>query len=184
VSRARAEMELPSGVQLVPLEVRGDERGELTEIFRDEWPLAMDPVQWNLVRSREGTLRGVHVHWRHSDYLVVVRGVATIGLLDLRPGATTPPAVVALAEDRPAALLTPAGVAHGFYFHTDAVHVYAVSSYWDAADELGCRWDDPELGIPWPATPLWLSERDRSLPSLAQLRDELRGRLSAPGQLP
>jgi dTDP-4-dehydrorhamnose 3,5-epimerase len=45
-----------------------------------------------------------------------------------------------------------------------------VSHDFDPADELGVRWDDPELGIPWPADRAVLSPRDAALPSLRELR--------------
>jgi len=54
------------------------------------------------------------------------------------------------------------------------VHIYAVSHYWDVDDELGCRWNDPDLEIPWsPEDPL-LSPRDADLPSLAELMASVR----------
>ena len=26
---------------------------------------------------------------------------------------------------------------------------YSVSHYWNTMDEIGCRWDDPALGLDW-----------------------------------
>jgi len=85
---------------------------------------------------------------------------------------------VELAAETPAALTIPTGVAHGFFFHEPSLHVYAVSHEWDPADELGCRWDDPGLAIPWPCTNPALSERDRELGSLSELRDAVRAALA------
>jgi dTDP-4-dehydrorhamnose 3,5-epimerase len=67
------------------------------------------------------------------------------------------------------ALVIPPGVAHGFYFPRPSLHAYAVSHYWNPLDELGCRFDDPELGITWPDPNPTLSERDKTLPPLAVL---------------
>lgn len=50
---------LPAGVQECSLQLYSDERGSLVEIFREEWELPLEPVQWNAVRSEPGTLRGV-----------------------------------------------------------------------------------------------------------------------------
>ena len=67
--------------------------------------------------------------------------------------------------------MIPVGVAHGFYFHSErSVHVYAVSHEFDPADELGCRWDDPELDIVWPCSAPLISSRDKTLGSLSDLR--------------
>lgn len=170
-------MLLPEGVALLPLEPHVDERGVFTELFRTSWDVGVAPVQWNAVRSEANVLRGVHAHLRHADYLTLVVGRATIGLHDLRPGSLTEGlgAAVELDAREPGALVIPVGVAHGFYFHEPSVHVYAVSHEFDPADELGCRWDDPGLGIEWPCREPLLSPRDRELGSLSELRAVWRG---------
>jgi dTDP-4-dehydrorhamnose 3,5-epimerase len=111
------------------------------------------PVQWNAVSSNAGTLRGIHLHPRHDDYLVTLKGRVSVGLRDLRRESPTEgmSVLIGLSEDPLSALLIPHGVAHGFYFHEPSLHLYAVTTYWDTTDELACRWDDPELEIPWPA---------------------------------
>jgi dTDP-4-dehydrorhamnose 3,5-epimerase len=157
------------------LEPHADERGVFTELHRADWDTGVAPVQWNAVRSEAGVLRGVHVHPRHDDYLLLVAGRATVGLRDLRPGAPAGgrACCVELDAAAPRAITIPHGVAHGFYFHEASLHVYAVSHYWDPADELGCHWADPELGIGWPVSEARLSPRDAALPLLAGLAVEL-----------
>jgi dTDP-4-dehydrorhamnose 3,5-epimerase len=106
------------------------------------------------------------------DYLTLAVGRATIGLHDLRAESPTEglATTVELDADEPAALVIPVGVAHGFYFHATSVHVYAVSHEFDPADELGCRWDDPDLHIDWPRPEPLISPRDWGLGSLNELR--------------
>jgi dTDP-4-dehydrorhamnose 3,5-epimerase len=168
-------MMLPDGVALRALEMHRDPRGSFTEVFRDEWDAGVTPVQWNAVRSVAGTLRGVHVHIHHDDYLIVLGGHASVGLRDLRRDSPTEglSALVDLAEEELSALVIPHGVAHGFYFHRPSLHLYAVSRYWDVGDELACHWADPELEIDWPAEPTLLSERDATAPPLAELLEQL-----------
>ena len=170
---------LPGGVLLQPLTPSEDDRGAFTELFRNSWSLEVKPAQWNAVRSVPTVLRGVHAHWRHADYLTLVAGRATIGLHDLREGSPTEGlgATVEMCGDEPAALVVPPGVAHGFYFHEPSIHVYAVDHEWDPADELGCRWDEPDLEIEWPCTQPMLSPRDDALGSLSGLRAAVRQRL-------
>jgi dTDP-4-dehydrorhamnose 3,5-epimerase len=167
---------LPAGVLHQPLEPRADERGVFTELFRDSWSLEVNPVQWNGVTSVANVLRGVHAHWQHADYLTVFTGRATIGLHDLREGSATEGlgATVELRADQPTGLVVPPGVAHGFYFHEPSLHIYAVDHEWDLADELGCRWDEPGLGIDWPCERPLLSPRDDGLGSLSELRAAVR----------
>jgi dTDP-4-dehydrorhamnose 3,5-epimerase len=167
---------LPAGVRLHELVPHRDERGVFTELFRDSWLLEIEPVQWNLVSSEANVLRGVHVHHRHEDYLTLCAGCATVGLHDLRADSPTAGLGTALEldADSPTALVIPPGVAHGFYFPEPALHVYAVSHDWDPGDELGCRWDDPELGIAWPCSTPLISPRDAALGPLSELRAAFR----------
>lgn len=168
---------LPAGVEVFDLTPHADDRGVFTELFRAEWSSATEPIQWNAVRSKAGVLRGVHVHPVHADYLTVPSGHMTMGLCDLRPGSDTHglATTIELGEDHPRAITIPPGVAHGFYFVADSLHVYAVSHYWDLADELGCRWDDPGLGIPWKHETAHISQRDADLPPLSELVEALAG---------
>lgn len=167
---------LPHDLGLYPLVPHRDERGTFLELYREEWQTGVDPVQWNAVDTETGVLRGVHVHPRHDDYLVVIRGSATVGVRDLRDGSSTEGAAacVELSGEHPTAISIPHGVAHGFYFHQPSTHIYAVSAYWNLTDELGCRWDDPALEIPWPQREARISPRDTALPSLNVLLGKLK----------
>jgi len=165
------QRKLPAGVVLRPLQMQVDERGIFAEFFRESWEIGVAPVQWNAVSSVAGVLRGVHVHVIHADYLLLLQGRASIGLRDLRRDSPTE-GLAALVELRGAELATltiPPGVAHGFFFHEPSLHIYAVSAYWDPADELGCNWADPALEIPWPMTSAIISERDAALPPLSEV---------------
>jgi dTDP-4-dehydrorhamnose 3,5-epimerase len=170
-----SDQRLPDGVELIELTPHADDRGVFTELFREEWTDAVRPIQWNGVFSKAGVLRGVHVHPRHTDYLTMASGRMTLGLCDLRPASATYKLAVTLelSAETPCAGVIPPGVAHGFYFPEDSIHVYAVSHYWDTADELGCRWDDPALQIPWQHETAQISQRDAALQSLANLERQL-----------
>lgn len=163
------------GVAIRPLVAHADDRGTFTEIFRESWLPEPRLVQWNAVKSRAGTLRGVHAHRVHADYLVLLTGHLWLGLVDLRRNADPEHsrALVAIDATAPMAVVIPPGVAHGFLFSVDSLHIYAVSHYHSTADELGCRWDDPGLGLEWPTTPCHVSPRDQQLPDLTTLRASL-----------
>ena len=168
-------MNLPAGVRLQPLIQHRDERGVVAEIFRAQWETGVDPVQWNITKSESGVMRGVHLHLRHDDYLIVLSGVVSVGLCDLRPGSPTERmgALVELHGEDLVSLVVPHGVAHGLYFHERSTYVLGVSEYWDPADELGCHWMDPALGIAWPVRTATVSSRDASLPPLDALLGSL-----------
>ena len=167
--------QLPTGVLLRPLHEQNDGPVRMTQIYRREWPAGVVPVQWNLVNSAENTLRGVHVHREHWDYLFVVSGEMLIGLHDMRPGSPTyrMSAQRRLQGESPCSIAIPPGVAHGFYFGSAATYFYAVSHYWNPSDEFGCRWDDPELGLSWPAAEPLLSPRDTTAARYADLVQSL-----------
>lgn len=157
-------MDLPSGVCLHPLDRRTDSRGNLTEIFRNEWSLGDPPVQWNVVHSHANVLRGVHAHIIHTDYLTIASGELLLGLHDLRPDAATHglTAMIRLQAADPHLAVIPVGVAHGFYIHEPTCLVYGVSSAFDGSDEFGCMWNAPGLKLAWPCTDPLLSERDQT----------------------
>jgi dTDP-4-dehydrorhamnose 3,5-epimerase len=162
---------LPAGADLLDLRTRLDDRGALTELFRQSWDRWPAPVQWNITFSRAGVLRGMHLHLRRSDYAVVVQGRAAIGLRDLRRGSPTEgrAAVVELRSDRPQVLTTPPGVLHGFYLPEPSAFVAGFSVEHEPDDDLACHWADPALGIPWRPTGVILSDRDAGAPPLSDL---------------
>src|SRR5947207_15698975 len=106
------------GVRILNLTTHEDDRGALTEVFRDLPGIDLAPVQWNYVRSHAGVLRGVHAHVRHTDYLILLEGSAVVGMKDLRPHSPTRNLTMQLPMrgETLQALVIPPGVAHGFYF--------------------------------------------------------------------
>jgi len=176
---------IAEGMERRPLTPHQDSRGSFTEIFRESWGLGPRAIQWNLVRSEPRTVRGVHVHLAHLDYWTLVQGRATVGFRDLRVHSPTCGLAgeMHLTGDVPEIIVIPPGVAHGFQFHDVSLHIYAVTHYWDLADELGCKWDDLELGIAWPSKEAVVSPRDRDAAPLIDLIMELephQARLYAP----
>jgi dTDP-4-dehydrorhamnose 3,5-epimerase len=140
-------------------------------------------VQANLSTSARGVLRGLHYHRRQLDYWVVVSGRALVALVDVR-------LVLSGTGDRPVVetrelaaddwVVIPAGVAHGFLALDPLELLYLVTNEFDESDEMGFAWDDPAVGVPWPAVegtadgrPI-LSERDRTNPPLEVLVASLR----------
>jgi dTDP-4-dehydrorhamnose 3,5-epimerase len=164
-----------AGVRVWPLEVHGDARGDLTEVFRQEWDSGLSPVQWTVLRNVPRSLRGMDIHVVHDDWQVLVAGRAAVGLKDLRRGSPTEERseLLELVSDELQALIVPRGVAHGFYFYEHSTLVVGSTGYYDPEDHLPCHYADPGLGIEWPAEPEVLSELDRNAPPLAWLVDRI-----------
>jgi dTDP-4-dehydrorhamnose 3,5-epimerase len=150
-----------------------DERGWVGELLRSNWVREVVFLQWNVVHSVAGTLRGMHWHEQHHDLIAPLAGTVLVGLADLRQGSPSEgqTELLELVGTRPAAIVVPPGVAHGLYCPETTTLLYAVSQYWDPADEFGVAFDDPDVGVPWPVAraEVILSERDRALPVLAEL---------------
>jgi dTDP-4-dehydrorhamnose 3,5-epimerase len=50
---------------------------------------------------------------------------------------------------------------------------YKCTAFYDRADEIGVRWDDPGIGIDWPVKAPLLSPKDAALPSLSEVAPRL-----------
>lgn len=134
--------------------------------------------QWSVSYSaRRGTLRGLH--WQAAPYFETklvqcIRGAVFDVAVDIRPDSPTRGrwhAVELSAENRHL-FYVPDGFAHGFQTLTDDVEfLYHISEPFRADCARGIRWDDPDIAIQWPEAPeRILSERDASLPCLAELK--------------
>jgi dTDP-4-dehydrorhamnose 3,5-epimerase len=187
------ESKLP-GVLYGRLNRMADSRGSFVEIWRASRFGDLDRaatglpdarfVQANLSTSAPGVLRGLHYHRRQLDYWTVIGGRALVALVDVRPVLADPGgrAVVETRELGAGQTVTiPTGVAHGFLALEQLQLLYLVTNEYDGSDELGFAWDDPAVGVPWPAVagtpdgrPI-LSDRDRTNPTLAELVRGLRG---------
>jgi dTDP-4-dehydrorhamnose 3,5-epimerase len=69
-------------------------------------------------------------------------------------------------------IFVPGGFAHGYCTLTpDTEVVYKVDQYYAVSHEGGLLWNDPALGIAWPALAgdAIVGERDQQLPPLAAL---------------
>ena len=136
-------------------------------------------VQDNHSCSVEGTLRGLHYQLHHPQAKLcrVVEGEALDVAVDIRVGSPhfgKWTSVVLSAEEQNQ-IYIPAGFAHGFLALTERVQfLYKCSDFYDAADECGILWNDPELGIDWGIIQPLVSEKDQRNPTLATVsRDRL-----------
>ena len=162
------------GVELRQLNEIADQRGSFTETFALQWGLCIVPEQWSIVRSQTHVLRGLHIHQRHDEYFCLLSGHCQVGLYDARADSQTyrQHALYELFGTDMKALSFPAGVLHGWYFFTPSIHLQAVSecySNYADNDNLGCRWDDPALNIPWGISDPILSDRAARFPLLTGL---------------
>ncbi|MCS6810619.1 MAG: dTDP-4-dehydrorhamnose 3,5-epimerase [Tepidimonas sp.] len=162
--------------------VFGDARGFFLESFNQrDFEAAtglrgITFVQDNHSRSRRGVLRGLHYQLppRAQGKLVrVARGVVWDVAVDIRRDSPTFGRWVGveLSDANQRQLWIPPGLAHGFVvLSEEADFLYKTTDYYAPELERCIRWDDPTIGIDWPAlgmAPL-LSAKDQAGRALAQ----------------
>lgn len=177
----RLETRLDGPILLAPA-VHGDERGFFVESYRRsayaELGVEDEFVQDNHSRSRNGIVRGMHFQVGRGQAKLVrcARGTILDVVVDLRRGSPTfgEWEAVELDDIELRQLYVPIGFAHGFCVTSDVADVvYKCDSYYDPDAERGINYDDPAIGIEWPAIELVPSERDARAPLLAEVAGEL-----------
>jgi dTDP-4-dehydrorhamnose 3,5-epimerase len=159
-------------VEVVPI---SDDRGSFARTFClnefKEHGLETRFVQHSMSLSvRKHTLRGMHFQVApHEEVKVVscIRGAIMDVIIDLRPHSPTYRqwAAYELSESNGRQLYIPKGFAHGFQtLRDDATVSYLISEFYHPQASTGVRWDDPAIGIEWPATPTVLSDKDQVWP--------------------
>ena len=157
------------GVFVRELKPNRDHRGELVEVYREQWGDGWRAFQFNAVFSEPNVLRGVHVHASHYDYVVLIEGRMLLGLHDMRPNLPTArrSSLTEHAGRARCGVVIPPGVAHGFFFMEPSLVLYGLARAWDRSDEFLCRWNAEELGLQWPTREPILIERDVTAPDYA-----------------
>ena len=170
------------GPLLLRPEVHGDARGFFVETYRAsalaELGVRHEFVQDNHSRSRRGVVRGMHFQVGDGQAKLVrcARGSIVDVVVDLRRGSPTFGSWEAYELDDVSLhqLYVPVGFGHGFCVTSELADVvYKCSSYYDPELERGIAYDDPDVGIEWPALELIPSQRDATAPRLRDVADEL-----------
>lgn len=170
------------GVKVVHPVVHRDDRGCFVETYHErryaEAGVRATFVQDNHSRSAKGTLRGLHMQVQHpqAKLIRVASGEIFDVAVDVRVGSPTFGRWfgVLLSDANFAQLFVPEGFAHGFAVVSDVAEVeYKCSAFYEAADEIAIRFDDPAIGITWPVTAPTLSRRDAAAAPLADLLHRL-----------
>ncbi len=172
---------IPDLVLIEPKRI-GDARGSFAEIFRqDRFTAEIGPVtfvQDNQSRSAlKGTIRGLHFQREPRAQGKLVRAISGAVFdvaVDIRVGSQSFGQFVALelSAENGHQLWVPPGFLHGFCTLTDDVELaYKVTDYYSPEHDAGVRWDDPDIGVPWPvdAAVAVLSDKDRKTPFLRAL---------------
>lgn len=158
------------GVIVFEPKIFGDKRGFFLETFRNDVLLdaGIDTqfVQDNHSRSSKGVLRGLHYQMTQTQgkLVRVATGAVFDVAVDVRHGSPTFGEWYGtqLDEDNMRMMYVPPGYAHGFVVLSDTTDfIYKCTEYYHPQSEQGIAWDDPGIGIKWPATEATLSDKDK-----------------------
>ena len=168
------------GLLILEPRVFGDERGFFLEsynqkAFDDALGHEVRFVQDNHSRSVKGVLRGLHYQLAphaQGKLVRVTQGAVFDVAVDMRRSSPSFGRWVGveLTGQNHRQLWLPPGMAHGFLVTSDSADfLYKTTEYYAQPAERCVRWDDPALGIDWPALdrPPVLSAKDAAAPWLA-----------------
>ena len=158
-------------VLVIEPKVFGDARGFFYESFNQKaFNEATDQdvifVQDNHSRSAKGVLRGLHyqINQPQGKLVRVVRGAVFDVAVDIRKSSPTfgKWVGVELTEENQRQLWVPPGFAHGFVVTSESADfLYKTTDYYAPEYECCIAWNDPAIGIQWPAdTAPQLSAKD------------------------
>jgi dTDP-4-dehydrorhamnose 3,5-epimerase len=170
------------GVIIVEPDIYRDNRGFFLETYHSQkyrdrgMPAAF--VQDNQSRSVYGTIRGLHAQQRRPQgkLIRVIEGEIFDVAVDIRRGSPTflHWVVITLSAQNFRQCYLPAGFAHGFCVTSPMAQIeYKCTDFYDPADELHVRWDDPDIDIKWPVDCPILSAKDRDASFLRDVFDRL-----------
>ena len=160
--------------------VHHDERGYFREWFKSEeiqsaTGLKFSVEQANISSSNKGVLRGIHyslARQGQGKWVTCVTGSIWDVIVDIRPESPTFKKWIGieLIGGSGDAVFISGGLGHGFITLEDETNVsYLLTSKYSPTEEFEISPFDPELGISWPNTKLFLSEKDKSAPTLQEL---------------
>ena len=167
------------GLYVIEPTVHQDERGYFVETYNqrdfEEAGLYYTFVQDNQSMSVKGVLRGLHFQkeFPQAKLVRVIRGTVFDVAVDIRKNSPTYGKWygVELSEDNKKQFLISEGFAHGFVVLSDvAEFCYKVTDFYHPGDEGGIAYNDPDIGIEWPAAGnLIMSQKDQNWPGLSSI---------------
>ena len=174
------KLSIPDVVLIEPKSY-SDDRGFFLESFKisefTENGINTKFVQDNISHSVSDVIRGLHFQKNpkaQAKLVTVVKGEIFDVAVDIRKNSSTYGKWVSeiLSADNHNLLYVPEGFAHGFCVLSKeaAVH-YKVNNEYSPEDEKGIIWNDPSLNINWPLTDVIISNNDKQLPLLENLKN-------------
>jgi dTDP-4-dehydrorhamnose 3,5-epimerase len=168
-------LEIPDLILITP-DLFRDARGVFSETFKRSVfkrnGIVSDFVQENYSISKKGVVRGLHYQLNptaQGKLIRVVKGAVFDVAVDIRQGSPHFGNWVGvhLSAEKHDMLWVPPGFAHGLCtLENDTEVIYKVTMEYSPQHERGIVWNDPAIGINWPASCPVLSAKDSALPEM------------------
>lgn len=166
-----------------------DERGFFmrtldNDIFKTHGLPTDWPQESHALTKNKGTIRGLHFlypPYNESKLIRMVRGEGFWVFLDLRKGSRTLGhwGSLIMSAEKHNMIFIPKGFANGICTLSDDCEVlYHMDINYNDAAKSEIKWDDLDLGIPWPVKkPTVLSPRDKDAQSFKEFLNKSGGGL-------
>jgi dTDP-4-dehydrorhamnose 3,5-epimerase len=149
------------GLLVLEPRVFGDDRGFFYESFNAKrfaelTGVTAEFVQDNHSRSAKGVLRGLHYQIQQAQGKLVRATAGSVFdvAVDIRKNSPTFGQWfgIELSAENKRQMWIPPGFAHGFVVTSDSAEfLYKTTDYWAPEHERSILWNDPAIGIQWPA---------------------------------
>lgn len=155
------------GVILIKPSIFNDHRGTYVETFNiDDYSknnINVDFVRDDISTSKKNVLRGIHYDDRTWKLIQCMYGeifFVVVNMKENSPQYLKWQSFILSDSNRHQVLVPPFfGNAHLVLSESCIFH-YKMSEYYNPENELGVRWNDTKLNIPWPVKEPILSEKD------------------------
>lgn len=162
---------LIQGLQIFEGKAFSDSRGKFARLFDAEWfpQSSFRTTQINIsINPIEGTLRGMHYQISgepENKLITLIQGSVFLVVADLRKSSSTYLKIRSqyISAEDSESILVPAGCATGWLSTSTDVQIhYVMSSRFEENTYSGFKYNDPAFDIPWPNSPVLISEQDNS----------------------
>lgn len=165
------------GVYIVDLQPFADNRGWFARTYcKNEFAEIGHIKEWvqlnHSFTNKKGAIRGMHYQlppFSENKLVRCIAGAVWDVVIDIRQGSPTflQSTGVELSAFNKKMIFIPEGFAHGFQTLRDNSELlYHHTSFYTPGAEGGIRYNDPMVGIKWPAAASEVSDRDLSHPLL------------------
>jgi dTDP-4-dehydrorhamnose 3,5-epimerase len=170
-----------SGVSILKRDIFPTELGSFSVLFDQSINFGEDFYQDSIsIIKHPNTIKGMHFqsgHFAQAKLITILQGGIVDFFVDLRKDSSTflDYGSVELNSQNNNMLLLPKGFAHGYFSaKKDTIISYKLDAPYSPKNEYTLAWNDPKIGIKWPATTnVHISFKDRAGLNLHELEKKL-----------